>query len=125
MKFVVKKSLLVNSLKNINNLIDSNNLNPTLSAVHIKSVDNKLLLVATNGSSSYQELISDVKIEQPGDILVKAKFLYNYVTKLDQENITINQIDEKILQINTPKSSSEIILIDDSSFPIIDFEYKG
>lgn len=125
MKFTIKKDLLVNCLKNVNSLIDSNNLNPALSAVHIKTIDDKLVFIATNGLSSYQQTISDVEIKEGGDILVKAKFLYNYTSKIDQETITINQIDEKILQINTPTSTSEINLIDNSSFPIIDFSHDN
>lgn len=125
MKFVIKKNILVDCLKNINSLIDSNNLNPTLSAVHIKSKDGKLYFIATNGAASYQQIISDVKIEKPGDILVKAKLLYSYISKIDQEEITINQIDDRILQINTPSSYSEINLIDDSSFPILDFSFEN
>lgn len=125
MKFTIKKSLLVDCLKNINNLINTNNLNPLLSNVHIKTSDNKLIFIATNGSSCYQQIISDVQIKEQGDILVKSKLLYNYVSKFDQENITINQIDDKILQINTPKSTCEINLIDDSSFPILNFEFNN
>lgn len=125
MKFVIKKNKIVNCLKNINSLIDDNNLNPTLSAVHIKAVDGKLIFIATNGAAAYQQTISDVEIQKTGDILVKAKLLYNYLSKIDQETITINQIDDRILQISTPKSTSEIILIDDSSFPILDFSYEN
>ncbi len=125
MKFTIKKNILVSCLKSINNLIDSNSLNPNLAAVHIKVSNDKLIFIATNGSSSYQQTIYDVEIEKTGDILVKAKLLYNYVSKIDQPTITINQIDERILQINTPKSSSEINLIDDSSFPMLGFEYEG
>ncbi|MBQ0045324.1 MAG: DNA polymerase III subunit beta [Mycoplasma sp.] len=125
MKFTVKKNEIVSCLKNINSLIDSNNLNPTLSAVHIKALEGKLIFIATNGAAAYQQTITNVEISKTGDILVKAKLLYSYLSKIDQDTITINQIDDRILQINTPKSSSEIILIDDSSFPILDFNYDG
>ncbi|MCQ3915567.1 MAG: DNA polymerase III subunit beta [Mycoplasmoidaceae bacterium] len=125
MKFVIEKSILLDCLKNINSLIDGNNINPALSAVHIKSIDNKLFFIATNGENSYQQIIDNVEIKEGGDILIKARLLYNYISKIDQKSITINQIDERILQINTPKSTSEINLIDDSSFPIIDFNYDN
>lgn len=125
MKFVIEKNILLDCLKNINSLIDENSINPALSAVHIKSIDDKLFFIATNGENSYQQIINDVEIKEGGDILIKARLLYNYISKIDQKSITINQIDEKILQINTPNSTSEINLIDDSSFPIIDFNYDG
>lgn len=125
MKITIKKNILVDCLKNINSLIDSNNLNPTLSAVHIKASEGKLTLIATNGAANFQQIISDVTIDKPGDIFVKARILYDYTSKVNQESITFNQIDEKILQINTPKSSSEINLIDGASYPILDFNYDG
>lgn len=125
MKFEIKKSILSNSLKNINNLIDANNLNPNLSGVFIKARDNKLTLIATNGSSCYQQIISDVTIKEAGDILVKPKILYSYISKINQEMITINQIDEKILQIHSEKYSCEINLIDSSSFPILNFDHDN
>ncbi|MCQ3908531.1 MAG: hypothetical protein MJ200_03110 [Mycoplasmoidaceae bacterium] len=125
MKFVIEKNVILSCLKNINNLIDENNIVPALSAVHIKSIDNKLVFVATNGENSYQQIIEGADIQQPGDVLVKARLIYNYISKIDQKTITINQIDEKILQINTPNSTSEINLIDNPSFPLIPFDHEG
>ena len=125
MKFTIKKNIILNCLKNINTLIDTNNVNPTLSAVHIKADKDKLIFIATNGSAKYQQTISGANINTGGDILVEAKLLYSYISKIDQEEVTINQIDEKILQIHTEKFSCEINLIDDSSFPILNFEFDG
>ncbi|MCQ3907438.1 MAG: hypothetical protein MJ219_01445 [Mycoplasmoidaceae bacterium] len=125
MKFTIKKNIILDCLKNINTLIDTTNVNPTLSAVHIKADQNKLIFIATNGSAKYQQTIKEVKITDGGDILVEAKLLYSYISKINQEDITINQIDEKILQIHTQKFSCEINLIDDSSFPILTFEYEN
>ncbi len=124
MKFEIEKNILSNCLKNINSLIDPNNPNLILTAVQIKALDNKIIFTATNGSSSYQQIILNDKIQKNGEILIKAKLLYNYISKIDQETITINQIDDKILQISTPNFSTEMNLIDNSSFPILFFNYK-
>lgn len=126
MKFSIEKNVLLDCLKNINSLIDGNNINPSLSAVHIKSNGDKLIFIATNGENSYQQTIEGAQIKEGGDILIKARLLYNYISKIDQKNITINQIDEKILQISTPKYTSEINLMDSSSYPIInDFDFEN
>lgn len=125
MKITVKKQVLVECLKNVNNLIDANNINPVLSGVNIKTLNNKLIIIATNGTSSYMQTIEDGDIKEDGNILVRARFFYNIISKIDQEEITLNQIDDGILQIKTPKFSCEINLIDASSFPIISFEYNG
>lgn len=125
MKFSVNKNDLVDCLKKCNSLINSVNLNPTLTAVHIIAKDNKIVFIASNGPGSYKQTINNVTIDEPGDILVKAKLLYSYISKINQETITINQIDEKILQIHTPNFSTEINLIDNTSFPIIDFDHSN
>lgn len=125
MKFEIEKNILVNCLKNINSLIDSNSLKPSLACANIKSDGDKLIIVATNGSSCYKQTISNITIKEPGNILVKAKILYSYISKINQDLISINQIDEKILQIKSDSFSCEINLLDDSSFPNIDFSVEG
>lgn len=124
MKFTINKNIFSEALKNINNLV-SNNMNPRLTSVHIKTENNQLYLIATNGISSYQQIINEVTIEKDGDILVNANLLYRYVSQFSQNELTLNQIDENILQIKTDKSSSEINLTDNYSFPIIKFDYEG
>lgn len=125
MKFVIKKVLLADALKNINNIIDNNNTNPILTGVQIKSEDQQLILTCNNGSTRYQQIISGVNITEGGQILVKARVLYEIISSLKQEEITFTQIDESILHIQTPTYSSEVNLLDNFSFPVLKFEYQN
>lgn len=125
MKFTIKKTILNNALKNINNIIDQNNTNPVLTGVQIKVIDNKIFLTCNNGSTRYQQIVSDVKIEKPGEILVKARVLYEIITSLKQDEITFTQIDESILHIQTSSYSSDINLLDNFSFPVLKFEFQN
>ncbi len=125
MKFIIKKNLLNDALKNINNIIDQNNTNPILTGVQIKSENNQLFLTCNNSSTRYQQIISDVNILEGGQILVKARVLYEIISSLKQDEITFTQVDESILHIQTPTYSSEINLLDNFSFPILKFEYQN
>lgn len=125
MKLVIKKTLIHEALKNVNNIINVNNVNPILSSVLLKTEEDKLVITGTDGNNSYLQTISNVKILKEGEILVRAKFLYNIINKIEQEDIEINQIDENILQIKTSNFSCEINLVEQRSFPIIDFDYQN
>lgn len=125
MKLIIKKNLILEALKNVNSIINVNNLNPILSSVLIKTEDDKLIITATNGTNSYLQTISDVKIKKEGEILVRAKFLYNIISKIEHQEIEINQLDEKLLEVKTVNFSCEINLIEQRSFPIIDFNYQN
>lgn len=120
MQVIVKKQEFTKALKNISDLVNYCNT-PILSCVYI-SVNDKLILTATNGSSSYQQEIKNIQIKKTGDILVNANLLYNIISKIHQEEIFINQIDDNILQIKTPTFSCEINLNDNLAFPKISFD---
>ena len=126
MKFKIQRDVLVNSLKNVNNFINNEAINPALSGVNIEIKNSKLVISATDGSNTYREIISDVITEGEGAILVKCKLLFNIVSRLDNTEITINQIDDAIIQISTqPKFSCELNLFDASLFPVIPYNYEG
>ena len=125
MKLTIKKNLILEALKNVNNIVNVNNLNPILSSVLLKTEDDKLVITATNGTNSYLQTISDIKIKKEGEILVRAKFLYNIISKIEHQEVEINQLDEKLLEVKTTNFSCEINLTEQRSFPIIDFNYQN
>lgn len=126
MKFKIQRDVLVNSLKNVNNFINNEAINPALSGVNIEIKDQKLIISATDGSNTYREMITDVITEGEGTILVKCKLLFNIVSRLDNTEVTINKIDDAIIQISTqPKFSCELNLFDASLFPVIPYNYEG
>lgn len=125
MKFTIKKNTILEALKYVNNIIDSNNINPILSAVNLICENKQLILIATNGENSYKQTIMDIKSEKDGNILIKARILYNVISKLDNNEILLNQLDDAILQIKTSNFSCEINLIEKFSFPIINFDHSN
>lgn len=124
MKFKIKREILSNALKNVNEIINPNNMNPMLSGVLIKAENNSIQLIGTD-SANYQQIIDNINVEKNGQILVKAKVLYNIVSSLKEDEIELNQIEDNILHIQTQTFSSDINLLDSFSFPNMSFVIDG
>ena len=101
---------------------NENDINLILSSIHFKVENNIVILTATNGNNSFRQTIKDVKTNEDGSFLVKAKFIFNIVSKIEEKEIEFNQIDSNILQIITTNFSCVINLIEKYSFPLIDFD---
>ncbi len=122
MKFTIKKKVIFEALKNANTIVENeNDINLILSSIYFKVEDGTITLVATDGNNSFKQIIKDVKIDENGCFLVKAKFIFNIVSKIEDKEIEFNQIDANILQIKTTNFSCAINLIEKYSFPLIDF----
>lgn len=121
MEIIIEKQEFSKALKNINDLVSNCNT-PILSCVYINTENDKLFLTATNGTSSYKQEIKNIQIKKQGNVLVNANLLYNIISKINQIEILIQQIDDNILQIKTPTFSCEINLNDSLAFPKILFD---
>lgn len=123
MKFVVKKKIIFEALKNANAIVENeNDINLILSSIHFKVENNIVILTATNGNNSFRQTIKDVKTNEDGSFLIKAKFIFNIVSKIEEKEIEFNQIDSNILQIITTNFFCVVNLIEKYSFPLIDFD---
>ena len=124
MKFVIKKKIIFEALKNVSTIVSNeNDINLIFSSVYFKVGNNSITLIATNGNNSFKQVIKEVKVEEDGFFLVKAKFIFSIVAKIEESVIEFNQIDNNILQIKTSNFSCVLNLIEKYSFPLIDFDY--
>ena len=124
MQAIIQRQEFVKALRNINDLVNYCNT-PILSCVYIKTDDKKIILTATNGSISYQQEIVNIQIKKQGNILINANLFYSIISKIHQDEIFINQIDDNILQVKTPTFSCEINLNDSLAFPRLSFDYSN
>ena len=126
MKFSIEKKIIFEALKNANTIINNeNDINLILSSIHFEISNVAIILTATNGNNSFKQTINKAKIEEEGSFLVKAKFIFNIIAKIEEKEIEFNQIDTNILQIKTTNFSCAINLIEKYSFPLIDFNYSN
>lgn len=126
MKFTIPKKAITEALKNANTIVgNENDINLVLSSIHFDVKNGTVVLTATNGNNSFRQTIKDVKTDEDGCFLVKAKFIYNIISKIEEKEIEFNQIDANILQIKTINFSCVINLIEKYSFPLIDFDFSN
>lgn len=127
MKIKIKKNILLNNLKLINNINTNNYSSPIIQGLLINVSSDKINLIHTNGTISTNSKINnnDFIFIQEGIVLVKAKLFYNIIQKLSDEDIIIEKIDNSILKIQTNNFDSNINILDHKEFPIISFECKN
>lgn len=125
MKILIKKSILLASIKSTTNIVDHNNVNPMMASVRFQVNEDQLILTATNGSNAFQQKIKDLKIIEKGEFLIRGKLLFNIISKIACDEIELSKIDENLLQIKTPNFLCEINLVENDFFPIIDFDYSN
>lgn len=122
MKFTIAKKIIFEALKNANTIVgNENNINLVFSSILFKIDKNTISLTTTNGNDSFKQVINEAKIEAEGTFLIKARFIFNIVAKIEEKEIEFSQVDANILQIKTINFSCMINLIENYSFPVIDF----
>lgn len=126
MKLKINKNKLLKSLQLANNFTDDSNINPILSGILFKVTDNKLLLTSSNLNSYSQiTLIDDFNCDTKNtSFLIKGKLLYEIITNLSSNEITLEIIDESTLRISDNDFSCNLNLLSSSSYPAISFDCK-
>ena len=125
MKFNIKKEELLKLLRFSEKIIDSKNTtNPILNCINLVINKNQSKCICSNGviSGSYEIPNESLNVEENGRILIKNRILLEIVSKIKDEEIYFHKIENTVLLIKTKKFSSEINIIDDSTYPNINFE---
>ncbi|MDR0825825.1 MAG: DNA polymerase III subunit beta [Mycoplasmataceae bacterium] len=121
MKIEIQKDELLKNIKIVNSVIDDNSLNPTLTGIKFICKDNSLIIIGSNNNVSVQTTTNNLTIHKPGEILIKSKIIFNIISKLKNEKVLIEKIDNSILHISASDFSSDINLLDENTYPNINF----
>ena len=127
MKIKIDKHTLTESLNHTIKGISNKNLIPILNCIKIDVVKEGMYLTSTNNEISIKTFISKNKIdtiEELGTIVVYGRLFYEYVRKLPNELITLEELIDNKLKIYTKSSSSDINCNDKNDFPKLNFETK-
>ncbi len=111
MKFTIDKNLLVKKLKFCNEIILDLTTIPSLSGI--------LIIVEEI------EINNNINIFSTGKILIKGSLLFNIISKISENKITFNLIDNSIVRISTDKFTSDLNLLEDFTYPMIKFNHIG
>lgn len=128
MKVIINKNLLLENIKICSSITESYKSSPVFLGMLIEVTNNEVKFTSTNGIfsvNSYLEKNENCLILETGIAFVKTKNFYSIISKLNNEAITIEKIDNSILKIKTSNFDSNINLMDESIFPSIDFFSSG
>lgn len=126
MKFTIDKNLLVKKLKFCNEIISDLTTIPSLSGILINVEENKITLTSSNQTTSCKiEINNNITISSVGKILIKGNLLFNIISKLSDDKVTFNLIDNSIVRISTKTFTSDLNLLEDFSYPLIDFQHNN
>ncbi len=128
MHFKIQKNLLDKTLEIVSKYTDPINAYYALRCVLIKVTDEKIYLIASNGTQSIQkELEVDekyIEIYEEGIFLIQAQIFKNSIKKLSGL-IDIKLVNNTNLEITEGFTNYSLTTIDIETFLPIDFEYTG
>lgn len=123
MKIVIKKNVLNNILEMANLIINEDNINPVLTNILINaSIDeNKITCIFSNENISVKVDINEkIQVEKKGKVLIRAKILKGIISKLPNEDITLEQISNS-LKIFNSTFDANVNLLDENMYLNINF----
>ena len=127
MKFNIQQTELNTALQHL--VRNTENKFPVFSNIEIKSVDNKLELLASNGTITYKELVS-ADIEENTPIAIPAQKFYEIVSRLNNLICFKIRLPNVILNLSATNSSSlasfssDLLLSGFSSIPFLHRDSK-
>lgn len=125
MKFVIKKSILLENLLNTSKAISSKNLIPILTGIKFDLLEDGLYLSASDSDISIRTFIDKSKITevvQTGSIVISGKYIVEIIRKLPDTDITIEVVDGYNMIVQTAGSEFNLNGIDPNEFPNLDLE---
>jgi DNA polymerase-3 subunit beta len=117
MKLTVTQENLARALNTVSRIASTRGSLPILSNVLLKTVDNQLLVEATNLDVAISETIG-AKIKTEGSVTVPARLMQDYVSSLPASTLTIEVKDNK-LHLTTEHHSSSINGTPADDFPLM------
>ena len=125
MKFEIKQNILIEHLNYVIKGISSKNIIPVLNCIKFELTNEGLYLISTDNDIAIKTFIKkeDIEnIEKCGDILVSGRFIFDIVRKLPNTLISIEEVIDNKIVINTDNSSFTLNCNNPSDFPSIDLE---
>jgi len=118
MKILCDREKLREGLAIANNIIPSKSPKPILSNVSLVATENGLELVGTDLEVAVRYSIEDVKVEDPGTVVVPAKVALEFVRDLTSETVSL-EIRGNNCVLTGGTDSCELVTSDPDEFPVV------
>jgi DNA polymerase-3 subunit beta len=117
MKLTVSQKLLDKAIKSVNKAVPAKALQPILNNIYLKTLDNKLLVNATDLDFWIEATIPSTNLEE-GSIAVSAKKIEEISSKFFDEELNLSFTNEsKVLKIGSEKIKFDLIGFPGEDFP--------
>lgn len=117
MKISCNSDALNKAIQIVQKAIISKPSTPIFSGIHITTLENCIELQAMDLNMAIS-CTTEAKIENPGEIVVSAKYLSELIRKFVNEDITIEKNDnEKTITISSISSEFKLLLMNEEDFP--------
>lgn len=126
MKVLCSREKLREGLALANSVIPSKSPKPILTNVFVTATGDTLELVGTDLDVSLRYRISDqVKVVEPGTVVVSARILHDFVRDFSGETVELSTKDQNCI-VTSDEDSAELVTSDVDEFPeVASFEEAG
>jgi DNA polymerase-3 subunit beta len=121
MKIEINRSVLMTMVKEINDIIMSNNYIFALRGILFNIKKNEIEIIGSSNNISVIKKVKDLKdvnIIEEGSVLVKSSLLYEILNKLKNEKLLFSTTESNLLTIKDSNTNFEISTINVESFPL-------
>ena len=132
MKFTVSKTGMYSALQDVNHAVSSASPLPALKGIYIEVTDNEMILKASDSDVSIQRRLSNdtnenlnLQVEDPGAVVIDAKYVMDIVHKIDSDMVTVEIIDGALTMFTGRSAQFKINGMKASEYPDIDFTVPG
>jgi DNA polymerase-3 subunit beta len=131
MKFIINKSVLVNSLNTVTKIASTKSIDAILNNLKFTISQQGLEIVGSNGDVSIIDMISRVDnqgnplitIDNDGSFLVSTR-VSDIVRSMEGNELAFEIVDGTVLKINDSKSSFRLNTMNAKEYPDLDFNYR-
>ncbi|MFV0249814.1 MAG: DNA polymerase III subunit beta [Bacilli bacterium] len=123
MKLEIKKTILMENLNYVIKGISNKNIIPILNCIKFELTSDGLYLMSTDNEIAIKTFIESKNIEnidKLGEVVISGRYIYDIIKKLPNTIISIEEVVDNKIFINTEQSSFRLNCNDSSEFPTID-----
>lgn len=118
MKLTIERNTLINVLKHITGVVEKRNTIPVLSNILIDAMKERAYFTATDMEIEVSETVSSM-VYEAGSITVPAQTLFDVVRKLNNDNVTIETMDNGQVSISSGRSKFKLSTLPVADFPVM------
>lgn len=132
MKFTIDRNKFLKMLNTVSIAIEQKSPSPIYLNYKLDLDEKGLTVISTNGNLTIQTFLpyqdgDNIYISdyEEGVTLIQAKFLLEIVKRLESDTVTVDIIDEVIVDISDNYSKFRLNALKAEDYPQVDFELKG